>query len=268
MLNYLLNKFRKFYAEGLFHSMLMEKVKGMNDFFFVEIGVSDGIGPAEFLFEYILKYKWHGILVEPVKHLFERLVMNYRENQNLIFENSAISEQKGIVNFYRLKDSPELPDWSSGLGSFHRDIILKHKKFIPNIEDYLVVEKTHCITFEDLLEKHGVQKIDLLQIDTEGSDYKIIKSIDFDRIRPEIIRYEHVHLNDKDRRECIAILASRGYTVIEMFPDTLAYRKPFKINQGVLWRHIGKNLIRKLFIRTNTMRFISRRFRRGQSGSS
>ena len=47
---------------------------------------------------------------------------------------------------------------------------------------------------DTLLDRHHVKKIDLLQIDVEGYDYELLKSFNFERIKPQLIRYEHRHL--------------------------------------------------------------------------
>jgi len=55
----------------------------------------------------------------------------------------------------------------------------------------MVKEKVPCISLNDLLKKHQVAKIDLLQIDTEGHDSEIILNLDFKVIKPKIIHFEH-----------------------------------------------------------------------------
>ena len=47
-----------------------------NDFFFIQVGSSDGI-TNDPIHDYIVKYKWKGILVEPVEYLFNRLLRTY-----------------------------------------------------------------------------------------------------------------------------------------------------------------------------------------------
>jgi len=73
----------------------------------------------------------------------------------------------------------------------------------------------------DLL--HIDRKIDLLHIDTEGFDYEIIKSIDFTKIKPKIILYEHNHLSNEDKKECMEFLKSKKYSILIKIFDTLAY---------------------------------------------
>lgn len=192
-----------------------------DDFLFIQIGSNDGISGDPISF-YIKRDKWSGILVEPINYLFEKLVSNYEGQEKLLCENVAISEKNEIKNFYRLKESDDLPDWSNQLGSFLLEVVLKHKVVISNIEDYIIVEQVNCMTFEALIQKHKVKKINLLHIDTEGYDYKIIKSIDLSKIKPEMIFYEHKHLNNHDMQECIKYLKGKGYILIQGHTDTLA----------------------------------------------
>lgn len=58
----------------------------------------------------------------------------------------------------------------------------------------LAKETVQCITFDTLVQRNRVKRIDLLQIDTEGFDFEIIKMINFDRIKPRILQFEHRHL--------------------------------------------------------------------------
>ena len=57
----------------------------------------------------------------------------------------------------------------------------------PNLDKSVV----QCIAFDTLLYRHEVRQIDLLQVDVEGYDFEIIKLVNFHRIRPNLIRYEH-----------------------------------------------------------------------------
>ena len=50
------------------------------------------------------------------------------------------------------------------------------------------------ITYKKLLEKCGFQRVDYLKIDTEGHDYEILKTVDFNPpLRPRLIKIEHAH---------------------------------------------------------------------------
>jgi FkbM family methyltransferase len=66
------------------------------------------------------------------------------------------------------------------------------------------------ISLEDLLEKYQAPKeIDYLSIDTEGSEYAILRDFDFDKYRIKVITCEH---NFTPAREKIfSLLKRNGY---------------------------------------------------------
>ena len=67
--------------------------------------------------------------------------------------------------------------------------------------------------------------VDLVQIDAEGHDYEIIRSIGFDAVPPAIFRYEHALLSERDRNACLALLAKEGYRfLLEDFDTTAVLR--------------------------------------------
>ena len=80
------------------------------------------------------------------------------------------------------------------------------------------------MSFDDLFQKHGIQKIDLLQIDTEGFDFEIIKMFDFAKYSPKIINYESVHLEKGDRAECEFFLRNKGYNLYNTQENTCAIK--------------------------------------------
>jgi hypothetical protein len=83
-----------------------------------------------------------------------------------------------------------------------------------------------ALSLENLLAKHRVERVNLLQIDTEGFDFEIIKMIDFKRIKPEIIHYENNFLNRRQKSECSRILGGQNYALLNLGIDTIAYLQP------------------------------------------
>jgi hypothetical protein len=67
----------------------------------------------------------------------------------------------------------------------------EHSSVIPlkdwSTETYATVPAT---TLNKLIKKHNITDIDLLFIDTEGNDARIINSLDLTRIKPKTIIYE------------------------------------------------------------------------------
>lgn len=195
------------------------------NFFFVQVGSCDG-KTGDPIYEFVTKFGWQGILVEPVKHLFEKLLVTYKNRAGLHFENVAISEEPGPKSIYRITSvtkNGSVP-WYERSSSFNKQHLLRQidtiKRYLPTAE--IVAEQVWCRPFSYLLDKYNVQAIDLLHIDAEGYDYEIIKMVPFDRLRPQMIFYESEHLSAEDKVSCEKMLAGNGYKLIRA-KDTFAY---------------------------------------------
>ncbi len=206
---------------------LADFAKGRRDVFFVQIGANDGKAD-DMLYPLVREHKWKGVLVEPVKYLFDRLVANYAETQGLVFENAALMDQDGSAVFYRLRQTDDpLPDWYDKLGSFSREVVLSHKGAIPNIEDYLLEETVECVSFATLVARHKVRRIDMILVDTEGLDFEILKKIEFRHYHPKLIIYEQKHLSSEDKAEAVRLLKRNGYIVHPCGMNNVATRSWF-----------------------------------------
>ena len=88
--------------------------------------------------------------------------------------------------------------------------------------------KVNTISLKDLLIKYDAPKlIDYLSIDTEGSEFEILKNFDFDNFKFRVITCEH---NYNDNREKIyKLLTDNGYirkfVNISKFEDWYVYEK-------------------------------------------
>ena len=63
---------------------LMNDLGKSKDFFFIQIGANDGL-TGDTLNQYIKKFKWTGILVEPVAYVFEMMKINGYTSQKISF---------------------------------------------------------------------------------------------------------------------------------------------------------------------------------------
>jgi FkbM family methyltransferase len=195
------------------------------EFFFVQIGAYDGL-KSDPIQACVRERSWSGILVEPQPDAFERLKRNYANIPNLTFENVAIAGCEGTLPLYRLRDEYAhlFHDDHRTLSSFDREHVTKHLTERVDAGHALESLQVKCITLSNLLAKHGVKTIDLLQIDTEGYDFEIIKTIDFRETKPQIIRFEHAHLGPAEKGECIQLLLSHGYRVVTGAYDMIAFQ--------------------------------------------
>ena len=67
------------------------------------------------------------------------------------------------------------------------------------------------MTLNEIVVKHAVTHIDLLQIDVEGFDCLILLSYDFTLVHPSVISFEHRHCTADEYQACEAILKREGY---------------------------------------------------------
>nr|AYC79424.1 hypothetical protein [uncultured bacterium] len=192
--------------------------------FFVEIGSNDG-DQHDHLRPFILSRPWRGIMVEPVPFVFDRLRRNYEGIDRVTLANVAIADRDGMLPFFHLVEEADpvskgLPDWYDGTGSFSRDALLRHVAEIPDVEQRIVEAGVTALTLASLCRRHGVDRVDLLLIDTEGYDWEILRHVDFATIHPRLVVYEHFHLSAEDRHAARAHLEDAGYATMEEGFDT------------------------------------------------
>jgi len=156
----------------------------------VQIGANDGV-LFDILNKYIQEYKPNALLVEPVKDNFNKLKKNYESLNYLSFENSAISVNNEISFLYKVNPSKlNLYDKHVlGITSFNKHHLIRHavKK------SHIIKENVCSISIEDLFAKHSVKNLDLLFIDAEGYDCKIVYDFLSKSLLRPIIICEYIH---------------------------------------------------------------------------
>ena len=167
----------------------------MNNFDLIVIGACHGF----WIENDIKKCSNKILLIEPVKYNFDQLKNRFKNYKNIIFENIAIGEKNELIDFFHVLESSIdklKKHWSSGIGSFSKEHILKHrtKRFQITEKDIKCI-KIKAMTFNKLIEKYKIEYINKLIIDAEGFDYKIIKSINFKKIFIKEIMFEKKHLS-------------------------------------------------------------------------
>ena len=186
-------------------------------FYLIQIGACDGVMDDP-IHKWIKKYRWNGILVEPQKLEFEKLRATYKDHPNLKFENVAIAEEDGNRILYKYKTNKIKADWQRGIAS----LLAK-----PDLEaqGLTETETVECITFDNLIKRNNVSRIDLLQIDTEGYDFHLLKLFNFRSLKPRLVRFEHRHLGFFISILSHLYLKQYGYRIFVMEFDTAAVLK-------------------------------------------
>ena len=164
----------------------------------MEFGAKDGVS---FSNSYLLEkeFNWNGILGEPAK-LFNKELPIHR---SAYFEKNCLwskSNHKLIFNEVSAKGFNGL----STISQFSTDDA--HSKARKLGKEYEVI----TISLEDMLDKFKAPKlIDYLSIDTEGSEYEILKHFNFQKYKFKVITVEHNFTNQRNKIN--KLLCENGY---------------------------------------------------------
>jgi FkbM family methyltransferase len=191
--------------------------------FFVQIGANDGISNDP-LYKFVVRFGWEGILLEPVPEAFELLKSTYRGHPKLRLLDAAISEQDGSRTIYTMRMDGAAFRKGHQFSSFRKESLLAQTRWVPDIAERIEEREVRCISFDTLLKEANGREVDILQIDTEGYDFAVLKMIDFSRLRPPIICYEHVLMSKAEQEESARLLCGHGYRLTRDNLDTIAYR--------------------------------------------
>jgi FkbM family methyltransferase len=189
---------------------------------YIVIGAFDLIS-HDILYEQLLQEDdFMTIFVEPVPMYYMELIENCKKLRGIcFFENTAISDRNEVVEIEYV-DPAYLyiyPDYITGCSSviedgkpinrFLRDVAPEHRTSI----------KIQATTLDELMHKYNINKIDYLQIDTEGYDERIVKSIDMDYYHVKKLKFETHYLSDSFIEKMKFVYPK--YNVIELDSDVI-----------------------------------------------
>ena len=163
--------------------------------FFVEFGATNGVSLSN---TYLLEknFGWKGLLAEPAKCWHQSLVAN----RGVSIDFDCVWSSTGFDLMFNETKRAAL----STIASFSE--VDHHSEARKEGKSYAV----RTVSLNDLLDRyHAPPFIDYLSIDTEGSEFEILNSLDFNRWQFGIITVEH---NRTQMRDAIqTLLSQKGY---------------------------------------------------------
>ena len=163
--------------------------------YFVEFGATNGVTLNNtHLLE--TEFGWNGILAEPAR-LYQK---DLKANRKAHIETDCVWRASG--------EQLEFNEVSSGMLSTIADFSESDgwAETRKDGKSYTV----NTISLLDLLRKYDApEKIDYLSIDTEGSEYEILRHFDYDAYDIGIITCEHNYMPVRDKIH--DLLSSKGY---------------------------------------------------------
>jgi FkbM family methyltransferase len=175
--------------------------------YFVEFGATNGV---ELSNTWLLEKQlgWTGILAEPARVWHEAL----RSNRNCIIETDCVWKETGISVDFAEADNAVLSTIDSYKG---RDL---HAGNREEAKTYPV----RTVSLIDMLRRYNAPRyIDLLSIDTEGSEFELLSAFDFSAYDFGCIVVEHNFTDNRERLH--SLLVGGGYrrimTGVSKFDD-------------------------------------------------
>jgi len=209
----------------LFRSSISHLCECKKDLFFIQIGANDGISFDDF-HPVVREHGLSGLVVEPLSEYFEQLKTTYLGMTSVKPIHIALHATDKVVEMYHVDQACQgIPEFAKGIGSF--DVNHHHCSGVP--DEMIIKETVNCVTWRELLLIHDVDHVDIVQIDTEGYDYEILKMINADDHCISIIRCEHGVgsgvMSRQELREVYNYFRSQGFTVVIGESDLTAVRK-------------------------------------------
>lgn len=179
---------------------------------FIQVGAYDGVS-TDPLRRYIERCGWRGVLLEPQPGPAAQLRQLYGDNPSIVVLEAAVDKERMVRTLYTVESSG-LPKWVGGMASFDRGQILRQDYLIPGIEELIRELPVKCVPFTEVIEILGDgNQLDLLQIDAEGADGRILSLFPFDRTRPAIVHYEIKNMTRLEQETALDLLCSHQYLV-------------------------------------------------------
>ena len=179
---------------------------------FVDVGAYDGIiGSNTYFFE--KNMGWDGICIEPNPEIYKKLT----ENRKCQCINGCALDKNGQVDFRMISGYSEM------LSGIIHEFDNKHIDRINSENCEYRDIKVDCYDLNELLINNDVTNITYMSIDTEGSEYSIIKNLNLNKIKIKVFSVE----NNYNSNEVEIYLKSFNYTKIARIEIDDIYVKHF-----------------------------------------
>jgi len=176
---------------------------------YMEIGAHDGVRESNSRF-YDICLGWNGLLVEPHPKNYERTLHLRPNAHHLGIAPSCMANASGTVLFHKHM-------WTSAQ-------VIKHEANSSNEKGSNIAIRSkieiHCGPLQYYLDALEIRHIDFWSLDVEGSELKVLETVDFERTHIDVIiaesanRLSHLPEIQKKVKDVRLYLQRRGYLMI------------------------------------------------------
>lgn len=210
------------YSKRIYHCdsiliPLFKKYLSKKRGFYVDVGTADGRAASN-TFHLEKMQGWHGVLVEPIMHLYFQTRKIRDLEKNHIFNCACVDfdYKESLIEFYY---SGLMTIATSGTSKNDaRKWAESGARFLGAGED---IQKTWSLarTLDSILvESNAPNNIDFLTIDVEGFEYQVLKGIDFERFT-----FDYLLIETVENSPSCNLLNDLGYKCQEIIEQNILF---------------------------------------------
>lgn len=203
---------------------MQHALQSMAPLHIIQIGANDGLrlDPVRSIIE---QYDCRALLVEPVPYIFEKLKANYAGFVQVKLLQCAVVDHttQDTLPFYCFLPKPDFPfnpDFSLW-GSFDEGHLDKFRHSVPHFDDLKACIEVPVMAINKLINQAGFPALDILQMDAEGWDVRLLGALDVQRWQPALICFEHLHAPKAEVRALLQKMQASHYATYSLGMDTV-----------------------------------------------
>lgn len=204
---------KKFYSQNKEDIFVLTNFKNKNNGFYVDVGCHH---PTRINNTFLLyQHGWRGVNIDMSKLSIDLFNILRKEDLNI---HSAVSNKNKIISYYTNKDL----FLSASITQKKGNLKFKYKK------------KVSSKPLTDILDEtiYKKKQIDFLNIDAEGVDFEVLKSLDFKKYKPKLICIEIWEIWEKKIKEheikkhkIYKFLKKKKYKLVKNFAENFIFKK-------------------------------------------
>jgi FkbM family methyltransferase len=179
--------------------------KGFKHGFFVDVGANWPEQNNNTIY-FEKTHNWTGVNIEPIPRLFQQLqtlrpncinincaIHSTKSESDFILNEGYTESQSGLVEYYDPRQLEKMQQ--------------ENKQY--NCKSSIV--KVATDTLENIFSENNIQQIQFLNVDVEGAELEVMKSINFQKVFIDVIGFEH---NYEDiSNSIVEYLQQKGYHI-------------------------------------------------------
>lgn len=211
---------RSIYSQSGEEIYLIERFKNREKGIYIDVGANHPYRFSNTYWAYLRG--WKGINIEPNKYNYELLKYIRSKDINI---NCGVAETEREQEYYEFTES--------ALNTFCIDK-LSEKEDINNVVD---IKKIKMQRLDSICKEHNINKVEFVDIDVEGMEIEVLKSINWNNIDIECILIEQRRMTLLDilKSEVCIFMMNKGYIPVTQYGQTIIYENKYsdKYDKGV-----------------------------------